>query len=154
MKLLYLSVLTFALLIFSGCDDIPTFDEQLAIDKQIIEDYAADQGLAGQWTENGVFYVIEKEGTGTTYPTTSSTLEIIYTGTFLDGEEFDSSQGFPVSFQVYSLIRGWQEGIQNFKKESKGILIIPSGLAYGPNGTFGIPGDAVIRFDIELLDFN
>ncbi|MDX2250418.1 MAG: FKBP-type peptidyl-prolyl cis-trans isomerase [Bacteroidia bacterium] len=154
MKSIYYSFFTLLLLVFAGCDDIPTFDEQLAIDKQIIEDYIAEKGLVGQWTENSVFYVLEDEGIGTEYPTTSSSIDIIYSGTFLDGEEFDSSGGFPVTFNVYSLIRGWQEGIQEFKKESKGILIIPSGLAYGPNGTFGIPADAVIRFDIELLDFN
>lgn len=153
-KITFSLMALFVVAVFSGCDELPTFEEQLEIDKKIIEEYVAEQGLTGEYTENGVFYSIEKEGKGTEYPTTGSSIEIIYTGTFLDGEEFDSSDGFPVNFNVYNLIRGWQEGIQKFKKDSKGILVIPSGLAYGPNGTFGIPPDAVIRFDIELLDFN
>lgn len=154
MKFIYYFFLSTILLTYSGCDDLPTFDEQLAIDKAIIEEYVAEKGLVGQWTTNGVFYTMDKEGVGTTHPTVASSIEIIYEGKFLDGTTFDSSDGFPVNFNVYSLIRGWQEGILQYKKESKGTMIIPSGLAYGPNGTVGIPGDAVILFNIELLDFN
>ncbi|MEZ4774671.1 MAG: FKBP-type peptidyl-prolyl cis-trans isomerase [Bacteroidia bacterium] len=154
MKFISYLFFSIVLLTYIGCDDLPTFEEQLTIDKAIIEDYIAENGLVGQWTTNGVFYTMEKEGVGTAHPTTSSSIEIIYEGKFLDGTTFDSSKGFPVNFNVYSLIRGWQEGILQYKKESKGTMIIPSGLAYGPNGTYGIPGDAVILFNIELLDFN
>lgn len=65
-------------------------------------------------------------------------------------------------------IRGWSLGIPNFKggnnitgngpityeKFGKGILIIPSGLAYRQNPNGGIPANSQLIFYIDLLDFN
>ena len=39
-------------------------------------------------------------------------------------------------------------------KGSKGVLLIPSTLAYGPRGAGAdIPANAVLRFEVELVDF-
>ena len=64
--------------------------------------------------------------------------------------------GNPIDFQigVGMVIPGWEEGIMMMKKGGKRTLIIPSGLAYGPNGQPGaIPANSVLLFDVELLDF-
>ena len=151
-----LSSWVFALLVVmlgTGCDDAPNFDEQQSIDRMIIEEYIATNNLVGEFTDTGVFYSIDDPGVGTETPTVASTIQIIYTGTLLDGTVFDSSDGFPVSFPVFNLIRGWQIGLEFFKKESSGVMIIPSRLAYGTRGSFAIDPNTVIRFDIELLDF-
>ena len=153
MKLNQILYFFLVIILLAGCDDDLDFNEQLEVDKGIIEDYVADQGLVGEWTERGVFYTMDKEGTGTEYPTVTSSIEIIYEGTLMDGTVFDSSEGFPRTLIVYQLIQGWQEGILKYKKGSKGTMIIPSGLAYGIRGRGSIPGNAVLRFEIELLSF-
>ena len=97
--------------------------------------------------------MISDSGIGEETPGASSLVEIIYVGTLLDGTQFDSSDGFPTTFPIYNVISGWREGLTYFKKESEGILLIPSRLAYGPQGRTGIPANSVLRFDIELLNF-
>lgn len=150
---LSLSILT--AFTFSACKETITFDEQQDIDRAIIEEYVAINNLQGTYTEQGIFYSITKDGVGTATPDISSTILIDYTGTLLDGTEFDSSNGFPREFQLFSLIRGWQIGLEYFKAESKGVLVIPSRFAYKENGSLdgSIPSNTVIRFDIELVEF-
>jgi FKBP-type peptidyl-prolyl cis-trans isomerase FkpA len=50
------------------------------------------------------------------------------------------------------VIRGWQLGIPEFKTGGFGKLIIPSSLAYGPSGSGSIPPNAVLVFDVELIE--
>ncbi len=134
-----------------SCDNEVTFEEQLEIDRQIIADYVAENGLEGESTDSGLFYGITEEGNDT-YPTANNTVEVIYTGKLLDGTVFDSSQGFPVSFGLWQVIPGWQEGMQLFSEGAKGYLLIPSNIAYGRAGRQNIPPNSVLYFDIELLD--
>ena len=72
----------------------------------------------------------------------------------LDGTEFDSSykRGEPAEFPVDGVIAGWTEALQLMKVGDKWKLFIPSDLAYGPQGNRSIPPNAVLVFDIELLD--
>lgn len=152
---LVISMAIMVVFTFSACQETITFDEQQEIDRAIIEEYVATNNLQGNYTEQGIFYSITKEGVGTATPDISSTILIDYTGTLLDGTVFDSSDGFPREFQLFSLIRGWQIGLEYFKAESKGILVIPSRFAYQENGSLdgSIGPNTVIRFDIELVEF-
>jgi FKBP-type peptidyl-prolyl cis-trans isomerase FklB len=101
---------------------------------------------------SGLQYKVIKEGTGPT-PKETDTVKTHYAGTLLDGTEFDSSikRGEPAKFPVNGVIRGWTEALQKMKVGSKWQLFIPSELAYGPNGRSGIPPNAVLVFEIELL---
>ncbi len=135
---------------FLGCDNDLTFEEQLDLDKGLIADYVAANNLEGQSTDSGLFYGVTKEG-NSTYPDLSNTVEVVYTGKLLDGTVFDSSDGFPVSFQLFQVIRGWQEGMTYFSEGSKGHILIPSNIAYGRNGSGIIPPNAVLHFEIELI---
>jgi FKBP-type peptidyl-prolyl cis-trans isomerase FkpA len=70
----------------------------------------------------------------------------------LNGTVFDGTTTQPISFKLGQVISGWQIGIPLIQKGGKIRLLIPSGLAYGPDGQGPIPGNAVLDFDIELLD--
>jgi FKBP-type peptidyl-prolyl cis-trans isomerase FkpA len=138
--------------------------KQKGIDEKVIADYAAKNNLQAkvQKTASGLNYVDEVVGTGET-PKSGDNVKVHYVGRLLDGKEFDNSRtnpqsgGQPIDFQVGvgMVIPGWEEGIMSMKKGGKRTLIIPSGLAYGVDGSPGaIPPNSVLVFDVELVDFS
>ncbi len=155
MRNLLLTLLAVSTL-FSCEEENLTFQEQLDIDIDIIETYLSDNNITAL-NDQGVYYVIEDEGTGSTYPVSSSIVSMAYSGTIMngDGTVFDDADSTnPLKTQLSNLIAGWQVGIPKFKKGGKGKLYIPSGYAYGVFGSGGaIPGNSVLIFDVELLDF-
>ena len=134
-------------------------EKQNKTDEAIIQKYVKDKGLTAQKTNSGIYYVITKPCTGAT-PTPGNMVSVGYTGTTLDGKEFDSSYknpmsaGKPIEFPIGqgAVIRGWDEGIAMLNKGSKATLIIPSTLAYGPQAMDKIPANSVLRFDVEVVD--
>lgn len=129
-------------------DDILSYDEQKAIDIEKIQNYLLDSNLTAVPRESGLHYIIEVEGTGN-YPTVDSLVKIEYTGKFINGELFD---GGITEGRVSKYIFGWQEGLPFFREGGKGMLFIPSCLAYGVYDFYGIPGNSVLVFNIEVLD--
>ncbi|MEZ0484773.1 FKBP-type peptidyl-prolyl cis-trans isomerase [Fibrella aquatica] len=136
--------------------------KQKSVDEKILTDYLAKNGLAGkaQKTANGVYYVITQPGTGVK-PNKGDNVQVQYTGKLMNGKVFDSSLtnqqngGKPIQFQVGvgMIIPGWEEGIMQFAKGTKGTLYIPSGMAYGQQGAPPtIPANSPLIFDIELVD--
>jgi len=116
----------------AGIGDVPgnsaiVYDiEIIKIDNRIqntIDQYIEDNNLSASVTEEGLYYIFDQSGA--------------------------SSASFPLS----NLIRGWQIGIPLMGVGGVGEFIIPPQLAYGEEGRTGIPGNAVLIFDIELLDF-
>ncbi|MFC5410022.1 FKBP-type peptidyl-prolyl cis-trans isomerase [Larkinella bovis] len=134
-------------------------EKQKGVDEKTIADYVAKNKLAAQKTATGLYYVITQPGTG---PTASAgdVVKVKYTGKLMNGKVFDSSDKNPqtqagIDFPLGqgAVIPGWDEGIQKLQKGSKGTLIIPSGLAYGTEGSPGaIPPNSVLLFDVELVD--
>ena len=90
-------------------------------------------------------------------------LTVHYTGWLYDagrpdnkGRQFDSSRGsepFTFTLGTGEVIRGWDRGFEGMRVQGKRRLIIPPELAYGATGTSnGIPGNAGLVFEMELLD--
>lgn len=105
-------------------------------------------------TASGLQYQVLQEGTGP-HPTASDSVTVHYTGTLLDGTEFDSSvsRGQPISFPLQGVIAGWTEGLQLMPVGAKFRFWIPPELAYGTRGAGNgvIPPNATLIFDVELL---
>lgn len=103
---------------------------------------------------SGLQYKILKAGTGPK-PTATDTVECNYTGTLINGTEFDSSakHGGPAKFPVNGVIKGWTEALQLMPVGSKWQLFIPSDLAYGERGTpdGSIGPNSTLVFEVELL---
>ena len=141
----------FVLLMINGSCAKKKAKEQAQKDDNIIVKYITDHNLTATKTSTGLYYVIETNGGGQN-PTSSSQVRVAYSGYFTTGEVFDHSDASGVVFGLQSVIKGWTEGIPYFKEGGTGKLLIPSALAYGPNGTGGIPGNTVLIFDINLID--
>ncbi len=120
---------------------------------EIIESYLREEGIdSASTTASGLTYIIHEPGDADDKPTRTSEVEAIYRGTFLSGEQFDSSNGAPRSFFLNNVIRGWTEGLQLIGKGGSMTLFVPYELGYGAAGTGTIPPFSVLRFEVELVE--
>ncbi|WP_027127087.1 FKBP-type peptidyl-prolyl cis-trans isomerase [Gelidibacter mesophilus] len=115
--------------------------------------YIEKNNLDAQESGSGLYYVINEPGSGVK-PAATSNVTVAYKGYFLDGKTFDESNANGISFGLQQVIKGWTEGIPYFKEGGRGKLLIPSHLGYGNQGRPGIPGGAVLVFDIHLISVN
>jgi FKBP-type peptidyl-prolyl cis-trans isomerases 1 len=104
-------------------------------------------------TASGLQYQIVREGNGVK-PLATSTIEVNYEGTTLEGEVFDSSyeRGETATFPLNQVIPGWTEGLQLIDEGGEIILWIPADLAYGDRGAGGKIGpNKALKFRVELV---
>lgn len=87
------------------------------------------------------------------------TVAMVYKGWLTNGQLFDQSrlnvqnQLEAFSFQLggNQVITGWSQGIEGMKVGGKRRLVIPSQFAYGEAGREAIPPNAMLIFDVELV---
>lgn len=132
-------------------------------DEKIIKEYLDKNNIKATKNAEGVYVAVTQEGTGGT-PNPGDTVYVHYTGKLTNGKVFDSSQDStlrpgaplePIKFPIGRgfVIKGWDAGLSSLKKGSKAILVIPSVLAYGLQGSPPvIPGNSVLVFDVQLVD--
>jgi FKBP-type peptidyl-prolyl cis-trans isomerase len=122
--------------------------------KEGVEFLASNKAKDGVVTlPSGLQYKIEKEGNGPK-PATGDKVTCNYSGTLIDGKEFDSSykRGQPVTFSVGEIIKGWNEALQLMPVGSKWQLFVPPDLAYGDKGAGqDIGPNSTLIFEVELL---
>lgn len=137
--MLYITMIIFTLAISTSCQkDTPQSDTDLLL----IENYAIENNLDGEFTDSGLYYVINEPG-GANHPSLSSNVTVTYDGYNLSGDPIDD--GSFITFKLSQLIVGWQEGIPLVGTGGKIKLIIPSDMAYGKE---------VLVFDITLHYFS
>lgn len=159
-----LAPLASAGLLTAGCQSdettvAPVAPVSPAVDEAIITKYMADKGITGaQRQASGLYFVPITTNPSAVQAAAGKTVEVLYTGQLLDGTVFDASSrhgNVPFSFGLgrREVITGWDEGIALMHKGDKATLLIPSALGYGPNGyPPAIPSNAVLRFEVELVD--
>ena len=124
---------------------------ELVLANAFMEEQAGVEGAAR--TESGIVIQEITAGTGAS-PTAEDTVQVHYHGTLRDGTVFDSSvdRGEPANFPLAGVIPCWTEGLQHISVGGKSRLVCPPNLAYGLQGPPGIPGNAALLFEVELLD--
>jgi FKBP-type peptidyl-prolyl cis-trans isomerase FkpA len=149
MKRYFLFLLVLPLVTLS-CDEQKTPFE---LNLEEINNYIEENNLDMIEDPTGLYYSIEVEGTGGN-PTSSANVEVKYTGYFTDGTIFDQTPGDNTrEFNLQRTIAAWQIGIPKMKKGGKAKIIAPSSLGYGFFGSGSVPPNAVLVFDIELVNF-
>ncbi len=128
---------------------------QFDYEQRLIDSYLLDNELeAAIDTAYGLRYIIEEEGDGETYPTTSDGVNVDYSGRLLGSTElFDSNVGINLNLQ--NLIQGWRILMPYVSEGGKIIMFIPSEYGYGESGQgTGIPGNATLIFEVRLNNVN
>lgn len=162
-------------------------EEQLKIiDEDTIQHYLQRNKLQDKATRttSGLYVVSLVNGQGTPV-TTGRSVRVKYIGRFLSNGAYPGSTGYPASGGNYNYpvgsvfdnstenrtacgcavftagsgaIAGFSEGLLLMRQGDRKLLLIPSRLAYGPNGqvnqnnTLTFPRDAAVLFDMEVLD--
>ena len=109
-----------------------------------------------------------RAGTGES-PTASDVVFVHYTGKLADGTVFDQSQPIPLPVQgllpegtplpLENMVPGFREAALQMQRGGKYVVEIPADKAYGAEGRInpqtgeGVPPNADLTFDIELVDF-
>ncbi|MDP3313217.1 FKBP-type peptidyl-prolyl cis-trans isomerase [Lutibacter sp.] len=114
-----------------------------------------------------LYFLKQSEGVSFS-PTRADSVLTTYSGMLLDSTVFDSSSN-RLWLSLTNVIDGWSYGFVNFKggtkvirpdesfyyeNYGKGILFIPSGLAYGNSFQSIIPQNSPLIFQITLRDVN
>jgi FKBP-type peptidyl-prolyl cis-trans isomerase FkpA len=125
-------------------------EREAAAGKQFVDEMAAREGATQ--TESGIVLFSLQEGQGAA-PVATDVVRVHYTGTLQSGEKFDSSvdRGEPVSFPLDQVIPCWTEALQKIKVGGRARIVCPAELAYGAEGRPGIPPNAPLIFEVELL---
>ena len=138
------------------------FDDSKLITKEVVENEINYK----------LYYYIKKIGEPNVdkgFPTVMDSIYAKYTGQVIVkndslGPNFEKNKGW---FSLNQVIRGWTHSFVHFKggnnitangpitfdKGGKGIIFIPSGLAYKNGGSLSIGGNSNLMFTIELWDF-
>lgn len=105
-------------------------------------------------TPSGLQYkVVQKGLKDGASPVGGELVTVHYHGYFPDGKVFDSSykRGQTIDFPANAVIKGWVESLQAMKTCEARILYIPGDLAYGQQGRPGIPKNATLLFNVQLI---
>ncbi len=103
--------------------------------------------------EEGVMYLVEKEGDGDV-PEAPDRVRLHYKGTYVNGEEFDSSytKGEPIVNNVIGFVPGFSKALQAMKVGSKWKVLIDGEKAYGMRPRPPMEVNKTLMFEIELLE--
>lgn len=105
-------------------------------------------------TASGLQYQVITQGTGAR-PGPNDTVQVNYTGSFVDGQVFDASSKHnppgPASIPVANVIPGFREGLQLMQVGGHYKFFIPASLAYGAEPQPPMPPNATLIFDVTLV---
>lgn len=124
-----------------------------------IQSYLSGMGITATQQANGVFYVLNPQGSGKS-PNLCSDVTCRYRGTVLGNTAaFDSTTGnSTATFSLTGLIDGWKAALPLVKTGGTVTLYIPPSLGYGSQvirnnvGAVIIPANSYLEFNISLTN--
>jgi FKBP-type peptidyl-prolyl cis-trans isomerase len=126
-------------------------------EKVLLKQYISDAKIEIPPMEDGIYYIVQQTGSGSAVAV-GDTVSIHYEGYFLNGRYFDSThrRNDPLQF-VYGhqmqVIGGLEKAIGKMNEGDKALVIIPSELAFGADGSVEgiVPPFTPVVFEIELI---
>lgn len=147
--------LTSVFLLFSGTGclkDKGCKNQSPQSEESTIMAYASAQGMTAVKHSSGLYYQIMNPGSGN-QPGPASKVKATYVGKLLNGTVFDQMTTPPSqAWNLSDLIEGWRIGLPLIQQGGTIKLIVPSSLAYGCSGAGPIPGDAILYFELTLVE--
>ena len=136
------------LLVFSACstyseDDLGDFDKKIGA-------WLVQRQLDFKKTESGLYFNFLEEGQGVKVKYTDS-VKVRFKGELLSGKIFEEEK-HPMMFAVKDVIVGWKEILLMSKKNAKVEIIVPPQLGYGGHELDKIPQNAILFYEIEIVD--
>lgn len=148
-------VLLFAMLLplLAGCLNDDDYVDYAALDEEIISEYLAENNIQAERHSSGVYYKVINQGDGTSIgddPQTDEKITFSYKGYLTNGTVFDDSKGKNLTLNLFSLIPGFQIGVQQTNRLGEVQIFIPSSWAYGSSQNGSIPANSVVIFDVKV----
>ena len=106
-------------------------------------------------TASGLYIKDLTVGTGAT-ATAGFTARVEYTGWLINGSKFDTSVGRTPAYLEFlvnagHVIKGWDEGVVGMKVGGTRQLVVPPELGYSTSGSGSIPPNAILVFEVTLI---
>ena len=156
-KLLFVLLLGAVVAITNGCVKGSSANEctnrtPQAEEAEILA-YAAAQNYNMSRHPSGMYYEVVNPGSGA-IAVEDSRIYVRYVGRLTSSNAiFDQQQNHTLTgFKLNTLIPGWQIGVPMIQVGGKIRLIVPSSLAYGCRPYSSLPGNAILFFEIELVE--
>ncbi len=125
-----------------------------------IEEYIKQNKLKMKTSGSGMYYCKLREGNGKK-PVSGDILSLNYEGKMINGKYFDSTKKrreyFSYKYGVqYQVIKGFEEAVSRMTEGEKVMIILPSWLAFGKEGsaTGIIPPFTSVIYELELVKIN
>lgn len=156
----YLIILAFLFTIYACKKENTTIERTADMEAAELQDILAkliDKGYDIDTTANGVYYVVDEEGTGPTVKT-GDTCYVEYIGYLPNGNYFatsgnDSEDGIlDFVYPSENMIPGFNEGLTVMNKGSQIEMIIPSSMAFGATGRYNVPPYTTVIITTKLDD--
>jgi len=153
-KLLFVLFCFICILIYScsntkdnlGCTNALPSSDSIALIK------FADDSIKVTRDSLAFYYEIIDSGSSIK-PTGTSALTVTYIAKLMDNFIVDSATNSDLNdYTLNQLILGWRFGLPKIGIGGRIRLLIPSDYAWGCTGYHGVPPNAPVYFDIQLLD--
>ena len=126
-------------------------------EKEVLSQYIQQNKINIRPTSSGLYFISINPGKKSRV-NPGDTVIVDYEGKFLDGKFFDSTKKRHESFQFvygteWQVIKGLEEAIGMMGEGEKAIVIVPSDMAFGTDGssTGIIPPFTSLIFEVELV---
>ncbi|MCF3108392.1 FKBP-type peptidyl-prolyl cis-trans isomerase [Niabella sp. CC-SYL272] len=137
-------------------------NEELALEKSgekakqttEVENYLKSKNINAVKTPLGAFVKIDNPGTGAPVAD-KKFVSVKYTGKkVLNDSTFEGPNSFTTQIGVNGAIRGFEDGLRQFKQGGKGVIYIPGFLAYGKTPPPGSPFKEFepLYFEVEITE--
>ncbi|WP_424961124.1 FKBP-type peptidyl-prolyl cis-trans isomerase [Ekhidna sp.] len=150
--ILLLSIFSISLLFSCGSDDgdSVSFEEQLARDIEIIDQYLADNNINATVHESGIRYTLNNAG-NSMLPSIGDDIAVKYAGYYFDGTLLGSDTiGLTFTLDT-GIIVAWLEMLSEIGEGGEITFYAPSGYCFGAQGNGVVPPNTNLIYNVELL---